>query len=90
MSESNAKALEVLDKAMAEGNGILRCDPAWIARDFLPPGKRLGLKEEEYDVGERGSICERWIVSETKADNAIGPDDFYGQLFQLGNFLKTF
>ncbi|MDP7253389.1 MAG: hypothetical protein QGF00_27575 [Planctomycetota bacterium] len=75
MSESNAKALEVLDKAMAEGNGILRCDPAWIARDFLPPGKRLGLKEEEYDVGERGSICERWIVSETKADNAIGPDD---------------
>ena len=25
-----------------------------MARDFLPPGRRLGLPEDAYDVGERG------------------------------------
>ena len=30
------------------------CEPAWVARDFLPPGRRLGLPEDAYDVGERG------------------------------------
>jgi hypothetical protein len=64
-----------IEKALAKGNGILRLEPAWVARDFLPPGKRLGLKEEEYDVGERGWICERWIGSTTKADNRISPPD---------------
>jgi len=64
-----------IDKAIEKNNGILRMDPAWVARDFLPPGKRLGLKEEEYDVGERGFICERWLASTTKADNAISPPD---------------
>jgi hypothetical protein len=65
----------VLDRLLADGNGVLRCDPAWVARDFLPPGRRLGLPEEEYDVGERGAICERWLASTTKADNRVGPDD---------------
>ena len=45
------------------------------ARDFLPPGRRLGLKDEEYEVGERGWISERWIGSTTKADNRISPPD---------------
>ncbi len=49
---------------------------AWVARDFLPPGRRLGLPESAYDVGERGSICERWLASTTKADNRISlPDE---------------
>ena len=26
-------------------------------------------------MGERGAICERWLASTTKADNAIGPED---------------
>lgn len=69
------KALDILERALADGNGILRMAPAWVARAFLPPGKRLGLKEEEYDVGERGFISERWLASTTKADNDIGPDD---------------
>jgi hypothetical protein len=64
-----------VDKTIENNNGILRMDPAWVARDFLPPGKRLGLKEEEYNVGERGYICERWLASTTKADNAISPPD---------------
>ncbi len=65
----------IIEAALKAGNGILRLEPAWVARDFLPPGKRLGLKEEEYDVGERGWISERWLGSTTKADNRVGPPD---------------
>jgi hypothetical protein len=66
---------QTLDQLLAAGDGVLRCDPAWVARDFLPPGRRLGLPEDQYDVGERGAICERWLASTTKADNRVGPDD---------------
>jgi hypothetical protein len=64
---------EIVENALARGNGILRLEPAWVARDFLPPGRRLGLKEEAYEVGERGWISERWLGSTTRADNRIGP-----------------
>jgi len=50
-----------VEKAIEKHNGILYLRPCWIARDFLPPGKRLGLKEEEYDQGDRGFITERWL-----------------------------
>ena len=63
----------ILDQALAERDGILRLEPTWVARDFLPPGRRLGLLDGAYDVGERGFICERWLTSTTKADNAVGP-----------------
>lgn len=66
---------DVLDRLLADGNGVLRCEPAWVARDFLPPGRRLGLSEDAYDAGERGFVCERWLASTTKADNRVGPDD---------------
>ncbi len=66
---------DIVEKALSAGNGILRLEPAWVARDFLPAGRRLGLKESEYDVGERGAICERWIGSTTKADNRVSPPD---------------
>jgi len=69
------KKQEIVENALTEGNGILRLEPAWVARDFLPPGRRLGLEEEEYEVGERGWISERWIGSTTKADNMVGPPD---------------
>jgi len=69
------KKRETVENALSKGNGILRLEPAWVARDFLPPGRRLGLKEEEYEVGERGWISERWIGSTTNADNQIGPPD---------------
>ena len=65
----------IVEKELGDTNGILKLKPAWVARDFLPPGKRLGLPEEKYDVGDRGFICERWLASVTKADNAIGPGD---------------
>jgi hypothetical protein len=70
-----AAARTVLARLLEQGNGVLRCEPAWVARDFLPPGRRLGLPEDGYDVGDRGAICERWLASTTKADNRVGPDD---------------
>jgi hypothetical protein len=73
MSTDNKR--DLVENALAKGNGILRLEPAWVARDFLPPGRRLGLKEEEYEVGERGWISERWLGSTTKADNRVGPPD---------------
>ncbi|MFW6181876.1 MAG: hypothetical protein ACOC8N_09010, partial [Spirochaetota bacterium] len=69
------KITRLVEKALEKGDGMLRLRPCWVARDFLPPGRRLGLKEEEYDVGERGYICERWLASVTKADNRISPPD---------------
>ncbi len=65
----------ILEKALEEGNGILNLKPAWVTRDFMPPGKRLGLKEEDYDAGERGYICERWFASVTHAENRINVED---------------
>lgn len=73
MTETDKRA--IVKDALEKGGGILRMTPAWVARDFLPPGKRLGLKDEEYEVGERGWISERWIGSTTKADNRVGPPD---------------
>ena len=70
-----AEIREMIEKALEKGNGILNLKPAWVARDFLPPGKRLGLSEKEYNVGDRGYICERWLASVTKADNAISVKD---------------
>ena len=64
-----------VEDLLGREDGILRLDPAWVARDFLPPGRRLGLTEAEYNVGKRGFICERWLGSITNADNAVGPDD---------------
>src|ERR687886_2816274 len=81
MAQTSAAAVDpadtraALDRLLESGNGVARLDPAWVARDFLPPGRRLGLPEDAYDVGDRGFICERWLASTTKADNAIGPPD---------------
>ena len=64
-----------VDDLLEQGGGVLRLDPAWVARDWLPPGRRLGLPDAAYDLGERGAVCERWLASTTHADNAVGPDD---------------
>jgi hypothetical protein len=65
----------LIERLLEDGSGILRLEPAWVARDLVPPGRRLGLREDQYDVGDRGFICERWLASTTKADNRIGPED---------------
>jgi len=63
---------QLIEKEIEKNNGILRLEPAWVARNFIPPGKRLGLPEEQYHLGDRGGICERWIGSTTSADNKVG------------------
>jgi mannose-6-phosphate isomerase class I len=65
----------VVERALAAADGILRLQPAWVARDWLPPGRRLPVPDARYDVAERGFICERWLGSTTRADNRVGPDD---------------
>jgi hypothetical protein len=68
----DAKRLkEVLEKELASKEGLLRLRPSWVARDFLKPGRRLGLAEKDLNVGRRGFICERWLASETEADNTV-------------------
>ena len=64
-----------IERTLSHGDGILRLEPAWVGRDFLPAGRRLGLPEDVYDLGERGEMCERWLASTTKADNRVGPPD---------------
>jgi len=71
VTRQRSKTHRLIDAA----NGVLRLEPAWVARDWLPPGRRLGLTESAYNVGDRGFICERWLGSTTRADNRIGPDD---------------
>jgi len=66
---------DLVERALSDGDGILRLEPAWVSRDFLPAGRRLGLPEGAYDLGERGEMCERWLGSTTKADNRVGPPD---------------
>ena len=63
--------LAMVRNEIKKHDGKLRLRPSWVARTFLDPGKRLGLREEEYDVGERGFICERWLGSETEVDNTV-------------------
>lgn len=71
-----AEALgDVVEGLLADTGGVVRLRPCWVARDLVPPGRRLGLPEDAYDVGPRGFICERWLASTTHADNAIGPAD---------------
>ena len=61
----------IVERVIEDCNGILPLEPAWVARDFLPPGKRLECPESMYDLGERGGISERWLASTTEADNRI-------------------
>lgn len=60
-----------VEKEIERSNGILRLEPAWVARDFLPPGRRFGLPEHLYALGDRGGISERWLASITEADNRV-------------------
>lgn len=73
-----------IEQEVERNGGLLFTHPTWVARDFLPPGRRLGLAESEYDAGERGFICERWLASVTEADNAVGPPDEGLSFLRLG------
>ena len=60
-----------LEKAFAQGQGILRLAPTWVPRAFCRPGRRIKLHPDDYYVlgTERGAIDERWFASTTRAEN---------------------
>lgn len=63
------KLKQLIENQIKIANGIIKLNPAWVARNFIVPGKRLGLPESQYNLDDRGGICERWLASTTKADN---------------------
>ena len=74
---STAKA--VAQRAMEQGNGVLRLAPNWVPRSFCVPGRRIGLHPADYYAfgGNRGGIDERWFSSTTPAQNGplTSPDE---------------
>ncbi|MBN1246088.1 MAG: hypothetical protein JXC32_00430 [Anaerolineae bacterium] len=63
--------ITTIDRAMDEGEGILRLAPNWVPRSFCIPGRRIKLHPDDYYAlgGVRGGIDERWFSSTTPADN---------------------
>ena len=63
--------LSIAQKALAQGEGILRLAPTWVPRSFCVPGRRIKLHPDDYYVlgGVRGGIDERWLSSTTPAKN---------------------
>lgn len=68
---------QLVEKALDNGNGILRLSPTWVPRAFCRPGKRIRLHPDDYYVrGIKGGIDERWFASTTWAENGPGtPED---------------
>jgi hypothetical protein len=60
-----------MERAMEQGDGILRLAPNWVPRSFCVPGRRIKLHPDDYYAlgAERGGIDERWFSSATPADN---------------------
>ncbi|MGI5214698.1 hypothetical protein [Plantactinospora sp. CA-290183] len=76
MTDNRAESPRALvEELLNSGGGVLRLAPAFVARDLVPPGRRLGLPEDGYDLDGRGFVCERWLGSTTRADNRVGPPD---------------
>lgn len=63
--------LSTAQKALEQGQGILRLAPTWVPRSFCVPGRRIKLHPDDYYVlgGVRGGIDERWLSSTTPAKN---------------------
>ncbi|NLR57901.1 hypothetical protein HGH93_07305 [Chitinophaga polysaccharea] len=70
MIEAKEK-ISFAEKALEQGQGILRLAPTWVPRSFCVPGRRIKLHPDDYYVlgGERGGIDERWLSSTTPAKN---------------------
>jgi hypothetical protein len=61
----------LIERAMQQGEGVLRLAPAWVPRSFCIPGRRIKLHPDDYYAlgGNRGGLDERWFSSTTPADN---------------------
>ena len=65
------KLKQLIKNEIINSDGIIKLNPAWVARNFIAPGRRFGLPDSQYNLGDRGGICERWLASTTKADNKV-------------------
>ena len=63
--------MSISEKALEQGQGILRLAPNWVPRSLFVPGRRIKLHPDDYYAlgGQRGGIDERWLSSTTAADN---------------------
>jgi hypothetical protein len=79
MATSVSSSRSSADRALDQGNGVVRLAPTWVPRSFCIPGRRLKLHPDDlYALGrERGGIDERWFSSAIRADNGplTGPDE---------------
>ena len=70
---------QLAERALEQGQGIVRLAPNWVPRSFCIPGRRIKLHPDDYYAlgGERGGIDERWFASTTPADNGplTAPDE---------------
>jgi len=59
------------NRALDQGQGVVRLTPTWVPRSFCIPGRRIKLHPDDYYAlgGNRGGIDERWFSSTTPADN---------------------
>ena len=68
---TTVRKIDLAEKALEQGKGILRLAPNWVPRSFCVPGRRIKLHPDDYYAlgGIRGGIDERWFSSTTPADN---------------------
>ncbi len=61
------------NRALDQGQGVVRLTPTWVPRSFCVPGRRIKLHPEDYYAlgANRGGIDERWFSSTTPADNGL-------------------
>ena len=59
----------IVEEALARNNGILRLEPAWVARDSMMPGRRLGLcaRADGCEAGPEEPACGTGTVSRLEA-----------------------
>ena len=59
------------NRALDQGQGVVRLTPTWVPRSFCIPGRRIKLHPDDYYAlgANRGGIDERWFSSTTPADN---------------------
>ena len=62
---------QFVDRALEQGQGVVRFAPNWVPREFCIPGRRLKLHPDDYYAfgANRGGIDERWFCSAVEADN---------------------
>lgn len=75
--------MSLAEKALEQGEGIVRLAPNWVPRSFCVPGRRIKLHPDDYYVlgGMRGGIDERWFSSTTPAKNGPLTGEFEGLSF---------